>query len=87
MPRYCKVYMNEESIENQKDLKTGLETGLYAWGRVIRENQDGKVLLVPTHKEFDINRANVLIRERSDVTWDDDPIIKKRIINKIEDGE
>ena len=87
MPRYCKVYMNEEFIENQKEPYTKQQVGLYAWGKVISEDDKGKVFLTPIKEEYEVSRYNVLIRERKDVTWANTPIIKKRIVNEIEEDE
>ncbi len=83
MTRFCKVYMNEELIETEKDLDEDRYIGLYAWGRVLSEDDKGKVELLPTTHEFDILDwdDSIIVRERRDVTWMGDPIKRKRYIN------
>lgn len=88
MTKFCKVYMNSVDAENELCLDEGRRIGLYAWGRVTRVSEDGKVTLLPTSYVFeDVGDTHTLVRERKDVTWLGDPIVRKRYINEIKEDE
>jgi hypothetical protein len=73
-PAGANYYPADMTIEEFEKLEDGNKTGLYS---VIRRNDQGKLIVVPYHKEFNtqISRASELLKQASQ--YADDPALKR----------